>query len=167
MNPRLRAVLVVLTLLLLAISGCSPDSAETPPPTESDLPRTVSPFRVVAEWVVVILEATGVLIIVLGLAGSSAAFIYRLLRLGPSKAGYESYREHLGEAILVGLEFLVAADIVNTVTVHPTLGNIGGLALIIVIRTFLSFTLEVETTGYWPWQRCVVRGTQDPVCRVD
>ncbi len=167
MNRRLLAASAVVILLLLTASSCVSGSRAIPGPPQNDISQTGSPLRAVAEWVVVLLEAVGVVIIVLGLAGASLAFAYRMIRLGPSKAGYEAYREHLGEAILVGLEFLVAADIVNTVTVDPSLSNIGGLALIIVIRTFLSFALEVETTGYWPWQRCFVQATQPDECRLD
>ena len=66
---------------------------------------------------------------------------------------YRSYRKHLGRAILLGLEFLVAADIIGTVAVEPTFTNIGVLAGIVLIRTFLSFALELEIEGRWPWQR--------------
>lgn len=59
---------------------------------------------------------------------------------------------YLGRGILFGLEFLVAADIIHTVAVELTFTTVGGLAIIVLIRTFLSFTLEVELTGHWPWQ---------------
>ena len=62
-------------------------------------------------------------------------------------------RSSLGRAILLGLEFLVAADIINTVAVQPTLGSVAVLAGIVAIRTFLSFSLETEIEGRWPWQR--------------
>jgi uncharacterized membrane protein len=58
-----------------------------------------------------------------------------------------------GRSILLGLEFLVAADIIRTVAVEPSLGNVGVLGLIVLIRTFLSFSLEVEIDGVWPWHR--------------
>lgn len=64
-----------------------------------------------------------------------------------------SFRSSLGRAILLGLEFLVAADIINTVAVTPTLLSIAVLAGIVIIRTFLSFSLEVEIEGRWPWDR--------------
>ena len=63
------------------------------------------------------------------------------------------FRSSLGRAILLGLEFLVAADIINTVAVTPTLLSVAVLAGIVIIRTFLSFSLEVEIEGRWPWQR--------------
>jgi uncharacterized membrane protein len=65
---------------------------------------------------------------------------------------FDSYREHLSRGILLGLELLVAADIVRTLVVEPSFRSVGVLGLIVVVRTFLSFTLEVEVTGRWPWQ---------------
>ena len=66
---------------------------------------------------------------------------------------YRSYRQLLGRSILLGLELLVAADIIRTVAVAPTFESVGVLAIIILIRTFLSFSLELEITGRWPWQQ--------------
>ena len=66
---------------------------------------------------------------------------------------YQKLRADLGRAILLGLEFLVIADIIGTVAVEPTLQNLGVLAVIVAIRTLLSFALEVEVSGRWPWQR--------------
>jgi uncharacterized membrane protein len=72
-----------------------------------------------------------------------------------------TFRSNLGRAILLGLEFLVAADIINTVAVTPTLLSVAVLAGIVIIRTFLSFSLEVEIEGRWPWDR--KRGEQRQV----
>ena len=66
---------------------------------------------------------------------------------------YRRFRQHLGRSILLGLELLVAADIIRTVAVTPSLPSVLVLALIVVIRTFLSFSLELEITGRWPWQK--------------
>lgn len=66
---------------------------------------------------------------------------------------YRRFRQQLGRSILLGLELLVAADIIRTVAVTPSLGSVLVLALIVVIRTFLSFSLELEITGHWPWQK--------------
>ena len=66
---------------------------------------------------------------------------------------YHGLRADLGRAILLGLEFLVIADIIGTVAVEPTLYNLGVLAVIVAIRTLLSFALELEVTGRWPWQK--------------
>lgn len=103
------------------------------------------------------IEVTGMLVMVLGGATAILAFLVRLARRrGTAGAGFEpTYREfraNLGRAILLGLEFLVAADIIGTVAVAPTFANLGVLGLIVVIRTFLSFSLELEISGRWPWQ---------------
>jgi len=68
---------------------------------------------------------------------------------------YRRFRRQLGRSILLGLELLVAADIIRTVAVTPTLDSVLVLALIVAIRTFLSFSLELEITGRWPWQKTV------------
>jgi uncharacterized membrane protein len=65
---------------------------------------------------------------------------------------YHAYRKHLVRSILLGLELLVAADIIRTVAVALTFESVGVLALVVLIRTFLSFSLELEITGRWPWQ---------------
>jgi len=99
-----------------------------------------------------LVEAVGVATIV---ASVPAALIlaWRHSRQTAEKDLYPEYRRVLGRGILLGLEFLVAADIIRTVSHVPTIINLFGLALIVLIRTFLSFTLEVEIDGHWPWQR--------------
>jgi uncharacterized membrane protein len=77
----------------------------------------------------------------------------RDLRARDTPDPYRRYRQRLGRAILLGLELLVAADIIRTVAVTPTFESAGVLAIIVVIRTFLSFSLEVELEGHWPWSR--------------
>ena len=69
---------------------------------------------------------------------------------------YDFFRRRMGRAILLGLEFLVAADIIRTVAVAPNAQSVAVLAGIVLIRTFLSFSLQLEMTGAWPWQRPVV-----------
>ena len=97
------------------------------------------------------IESVGIGVIVLGALAATAAFAWNL-RVGFGSA-YRCYREHLGHAILLGLEFLIAADIIRTVAVEPSFENLGVLAIIVAIRTFLSFTLGLEVTGRWPWQQ--------------
>ena len=70
-----------------------------------------------------------------------------------NKSVYRSYRQLLGRSILLGLELLVAADIIRTVAITPTFESVGVLGIIVLIRTFLSFSLELEITGKWPWQK--------------
>jgi uncharacterized membrane protein len=99
-----------------------------------------------------VIEATGVAVIVLGAVVAIAVFLLRLARGGARGEIYHAFRTSLARAILLGLEFLVAADIIGTVAVEPTLQNLYVLGLIVLIRTFLSFSLEVEINGRWPWQ---------------
>ncbi len=106
----------------------------------------------VAHWTARALEGAGILIIVAGAVVATLVFARRLWGAQPYGEIYQSYRSHLGRAILLGLEFLVAADIIGTVAVEPTFRNLGVLGLIVLIRTFLSFSLEVEINGRWPWQ---------------
>lgn len=97
-----------------------------------------------------VIEGAGVIIIVACTLVSTAMAAAQLARnRGPV---YRDLRRRLGQSILLGLEFLVAADIVRTVAVSPTLESVVVLAAIILIRTFLSFSLQLEITGRWPWQ---------------
>lgn len=110
-------------------------------------------FQDVADGIAVGIEAAGILIIVTGAVLASAMFLNHAAHEMALEKSLSSYRANLCSAIPPGLEFLVAAGIVGTVVVEPTSGNVGVLALIIAIRTFLSFTLEVEIDGHRPWQR--------------
>lgn len=98
-------------------------------------------------------EIAGVAIIVTGSFGSLALFLFGFASRGERGALVATFRSNLGRSILLGLEFLVAADIINTVGVEPTLASLAVLAGIVLIRTFLSFSLEVEIEGRWPWQK--------------
>ena len=100
-----------------------------------------------------IIELTGVGIIAVGAFGTLLLFTYRFVTGFDRETAVAALRSSLGRAILLGLEFLVAADIINTVAVQPTLGSVAVLAGIVAIRTFLSFSLEAEIEGRWPWQR--------------
>ena len=109
-----------------------------------------------ADWIHLVarvVEIAGVAIIVTGSFGSLAVFLAGLARGDGRDALVGAFRSSLGRSILLGLEFLVAADIINTVGVEPTLASLAVLAGIVLIRTFLSFSLEVEIEGRWPWQR--------------
>jgi uncharacterized membrane protein len=97
-------------------------------------------------------DAAGVAVIVIGVVLATLVAAQALLRLQRGTI-YATYRRRLGRSILLGLEFLVAADIIKTVAVTPTFESVGVLALIVLIRTFLSWTLELEITGRWPWQK--------------
>jgi uncharacterized membrane protein len=99
------------------------------------------------------IEVGGIAIIVLGLLGSSVAVLWQVLHGRSGSEAFNLYRSNVGRAILLGLEFLVAADIINTVAIEPTLQSLLILGGIVLIRTFLSFSLEVEIEGRWPWDR--------------
>ena len=88
-------------------------------------------------------------------ACSRALAVSPLSRTHRAGVVYTNLQRQLSRGILLGLEFLVAADIIRTVAVEPTFRSVGVLGLIVLVRTFLSFTLEVEVTGRWPWQRPV------------
>lgn len=98
------------------------------------------------------IDLLGVGVIVVGILVATVVF-FAQLDGRPGREDYRRYRQGIGRAILLGLEFLVAADIIRTVAVSPTFNSAGVLGIIVVIRTFLSMSLEVELEGRWPWQR--------------
>ena len=111
----------------------------------------------VGEWI----EGAGVAAMVIGMVGAIVGWAVSVARREEREHGYQAFRQRLGRAILLGLEFLVAGDIVRTVAIRPTLTTVAVLAVIVVIRTFLSFTLPLEIEGRWPWQQRPV----SPSCR--
>ncbi|KRF08960.1 hypothetical protein ASH00_04595 [Arthrobacter sp. Soil782] len=110
-------------------------------------------FKEIMETAGKIVDAAGVFAIVLGAIVATLFAAYGLLKRQHGDDVYQKYRKGLGRSILLGLELLVAADIIRTVAVAPTFQSVGVLALIVLIRTFLSFSLELEITGRWPWQK--------------
>lgn len=106
----------------------------------------------VATWCAAVIEVTGIGMITLFALYALSHALVRLFRNDEKDTIYQEFRQLLGRGILLGLEFLIAADIIYTVAVELTFETIGVLALVVLIRTFLSFTLEVEITGRWPWQ---------------
>ena len=108
-------------------------------------------FNDVIEKIGMTIDAAGVVVIV---TGAAIAFVVTAVRLSRRESNvYQRFRQQLGRAILLGLELLVAADIIRTVAASPSLTSVAILAAIVLIRTFLSFSLELETTGRWPWQK--------------
>jgi uncharacterized membrane protein len=106
----------------------------------------------IAEWCAAIIEALGI-----GLITATALYVlcfaaFQVVKGAEAETIFHNIRQRLGRGILFGLEFLVAADIIHTVAVELTFTTVGVLAIIVLIRTFLSFTIEVELTGHWPWQ---------------
>lgn len=116
------------------------------------------------QWIARGIESAGVAMIVIG--GVIATWIFLRQALGDKDFGetYRQYRAHLGRAILIGLEFLVIGDIIGTVAAEPTFQSLGVLGVVVLIRTFLSFALEVEIDGHWPWEDSKYReaGSSNP-----
>ncbi|RAX15392.1 DUF1622 domain-containing protein [Pseudarthrobacter sp. AG30] len=115
-------------------------------------------FRQIIEATGQLVDFAGVAVMVIGALVSLPLAIRgyqpRQVPAGAKRLSfYRSYRQSLGRSILLGLELLVAADIIRTVAVTPTFESVGVLAVIVLIRTFLSFSLELEITGRWPWQK--------------
>ena len=109
-------------------------------------------FTEAMEYVARGFEVFGATILVVGLAWSIIAAA-RTWRTAGGRPGYETLRQTFGGALLLGIEVLVAADLIRTVAVTPTIESVAVLALIVLIRTFLSFSLEVEINGVLPWRR--------------
>lgn len=103
-------------------------------------------------WTASAIELLGVVVIVCGVVAATV-WSLREMRRGGFAGAFRSYRANLGRGILLGLEFLIAADIIGMVAIVPSFDRLGILALIIVIRTFLSFSLQIEIEGRLPWQR--------------
>lgn len=103
------------------------------------------------EWVGLGVDAFGVLVMLIGVAAATWRFCFP--KEDTHLGRYMTYRQEVGRAILLGLEFLIAADLIRTVLVETTMENVAVLGLIVLIRTFLSIALEVELEGCWPWHR--------------
>jgi uncharacterized membrane protein len=104
------------------------------------------------EYLALVIEIMAVLVIAIGVMYAIASFL--VARYGSQQLrGYDKqFRARLGNSLLIGLEILVAADIIRTVALEPTLDSIASLGLLVLIRTFLSWSLVVEIEGRWPWQ---------------
>jgi uncharacterized membrane protein len=103
------------------------------------------------EITVTVVETAAVLMLVLGLALSTGRF-FRMAARGMASASVRAFRQDLGRSLQLSLEFLIAADVIETVAVDKSYMSLGMLAGLVMIRTFLSFALELEVTGRWPWQ---------------
>jgi uncharacterized membrane protein len=97
-------------------------------------------------------EVAGIATLVAGGLYALGVFAVRVGRAGVADP-YEQLRRTLGRSILLGLEILVAADIIRTIAITPSFTSVGVLGLIVVVRTFLSFSLEAELDGQWPWRK--------------
>lgn len=108
------------------------------------------------------IEMAGILVIVVGTAASLVRFVGGWRPGGNEPGAYDRTRQAIGRSILLGLELLVAGDIIRTVAVSLTFTSIGVLAGVVLIRTFLSFTLDLEINGRWPWQERPERAPHPP-----
>ncbi|MFO7592334.1 MAG: DUF1622 domain-containing protein [Acidimicrobiia bacterium] len=113
-------------------------------------------YEAVVEDVVRVVEAIGALIMILG--GLYAGVLYTRHCIRSNTDGFMELRRNLGRAILLGLEVLIIADIIRTIVVEPTLESVGVLGIIVIIRILLSFSLEVEVDGSWPWNHWKTEG---------
>ena len=109
--------------------------------------------RTVIEWAAMTIEMLGASVIVAGvlrlaITRGTVRYLFQLDKPG----AYERYKHLMGRSLLLRLEFLVAGDVVRTVALEPTLNNVAGLGLLVVIRTFLGWSLAVEIERRWPWQ---------------
>jgi uncharacterized membrane protein len=115
--------------------------------------HVVEAFHLIVEWAALVIEALAVAIIVgavliLAVRRGTVRYLFQLQRPG----AYESYKHQLGKALLLGLALMVAADVARTVAFEPTLANVAVLGLLVLVRTFLSWSMSVEVEGHWPWQ---------------
>lgn len=120
-------------------------------------------IRATVDAVGLVVDAAGVAVIAAAIPVAGLAFAGRAFRREPFDRSYRQLRQSIGRGVLLGLELLVAGDIIRTVVIAPTFASVGVLALIVAIRTFLSFSLEVELNGRWPWQSASAGGASPGV----
>jgi uncharacterized membrane protein len=107
--------------------------------------------RNLVEMSVLIIEVLAVIVILGAILFGALRYLSRLLRRVPES--YDNYKAQLGRSLLLGLQLLVAADVVRTVALAPTLENVVVLGILVLVRTFLSWSTVLEIEGHWPWQR--------------
>jgi uncharacterized membrane protein len=111
-------------------------------------------FRELVEFTVEAIEGLAIAIVVIVVIIATVRFLYQVVVRRPQiKQSYEQYKTSVAKSLLLALELLVAADIINTVVLEPTLASVAATALLVLVRTFLSWSLIVETEGHWPWKR--------------
>jgi uncharacterized membrane protein len=123
----------------------------------------VESVRAAIEWAALGIEILGAVVIVAGvlrvaITRGTIRFLFKLEEPG----AYGSYKQQMGRSLLLGLEFLVAGDVVRTVALEPTLLNVSVLGLLVLVRTFLSWSLAVEIEGHWPWQSRAIEAPHNP-----
>jgi uncharacterized membrane protein len=103
--------------------------------------------------IVNVVEGVGAGIMIIGALGAFGRFAYQAAHAETARRSSETLRRNLGRCILLGLEVLIIADIVRTIIVDATIESVAALGIIVIIRILLSFSLEVEIDGVWPWRR--------------
>lgn len=106
----------------------------------------------VVEWVGRIIDLAGVAVIAGGILLSAGLYVVGVWKRREHPFTYRGVRQTVGRSVLLGLELLVAGDIIRTVAIAPSFASVGVLAAVVAIRTFLSISLEMEISGRWPWQ---------------
>ena len=119
---------------------------------------SIFPYTEVMLGLAQIFEIIAALTLLVGLFWSVWLTLRTYRSTHQGKLAYKTMRQSFGGAILLGLEILVAGDLIRTVAVYPTIENVGVLAIIVLIRTVLSFSLEIEIDGVPPWRRALVSG---------
>jgi uncharacterized membrane protein len=124
--------------------------------------EVIGHVRAIIEWAALAIEMLGALVIVAGvikvaITRGTVRYLFQLDKPG----AFERYKHQMGRSLLLGLEFLVAGDVVRTVALEPTLVNVAVLGLLVLIRTFLSWSLAVEIEARWPWQARSDRAVPD------
>lgn len=116
------------------------------------------PYTEVMLGLAQVFEVIAALTLLVGLFWSVGLTVRSYRAAHNGQLAYKTMRQSFGGAILLGLEILVAGDLIRTVAVYPTIENVGVLAIIVLIRTVLSFSLEIEIDGVPPWRRALVSG---------
>lgn len=120
------------------------------------MPQALTGVEAFRDWIyvaVVAMEVFTVVIIVAGIILGAATFLQVFFQRGDHQDAYRTFKLFMGRTLLLGLEILVAADIVNTVALKPTAERVLVLGLLVLVRTFLGWSLVVELEGRWPWQQ--------------
>ena len=120
--------------------------------------NSMNEFKEIVTYVAYGIEAIGVLVIIIGCLGGTVRLLPQLKSKEMSVV-YHEYRQLIGRSILLGLEFLIAGDVIRTVIVSHTMTDVAALALMVLVRTFLSFTLTLEIEGKLPWVKHREQGT--------
>ena len=108
----------------------------------------------IMELAVIVLNLSSVLVIVIGLLTVFGTYLYQIRQLSLEE-GYQPFKPRLARVLMLALEIMVVADVIETVTTDVSFGSLAALGLLVIVRTWLSWTLELEAEGHWPWQPAI------------